>query len=186
MPRRRDETERVGLCSIVRASNASKSSNVVGPFTKSVMCFAFCALTPGVMSIRVSELTRSGRSLATNDRNQAPKGHPHQCVGPRGQLVECVRDVASVTARRGRAIGRGVGVSVTGQVERDHGALQRQCDGVKSVGVLCATVYEDQQGFAVAPGESAQLSKSVNDHEEASHRWHGDVEVPLVEVLVKK
>ena len=60
MPRRSDASERVGLCSIVRCRRSSKLGNDAGPLTKSVIAFAFSAVTPGVMSTRTIERTRSG------------------------------------------------------------------------------------------------------------------------------
>jgi hypothetical protein len=76
MPRRSEETERVGLCAIVRARSSSKFSKVAGPFTKFVMCRALSALTPGVMSMRTNLVTRSGRSLATSREVNPPSDIP--------------------------------------------------------------------------------------------------------------
>ena len=75
---------------------------------------------------------------------------------------------------------------VTRKVECEDRSLQGQRDGVKGVGVLGTAVHEGHLGFALTPGETAQLAKTVDDHVEASHRWNGDVEVPFLEVLVKK
>ena len=60
MPRRSDDSVRVGLCSIVRASSSSKLANVAGPRTKSRIALAFSPVTPGVTSTSTSDRTSSG------------------------------------------------------------------------------------------------------------------------------
>ena len=47
MPRRSDDSERVGLCSIVRARRSSKLAKRCGPLTKSMIAFAFSFVVPG-------------------------------------------------------------------------------------------------------------------------------------------
>jgi len=54
------------------------------------------------------------------------------------------------------------------------------------VGVLSATVHEDHLGLAVTPGEAAELAKSVHDDVKTAHRRYRNVEVPFLEVFVKK
>ena len=60
MPRRNEDSERVGLYSTVRARMSSKLAKVGGPSRKAMMGEAFLSLTPGVTSIRASRGTRSG------------------------------------------------------------------------------------------------------------------------------
>ncbi len=66
IPRRSDDSERVGLNSIVRASRSSKLANDCGPSTKSVTALVFAAFTPGVMSTITSDATRAGWRTASS------------------------------------------------------------------------------------------------------------------------
>jgi len=60
-----------------------------------------------------------------------------------------------------------------------------RADRVVGVGVLRAAVQQRQLGFAVAPTQSAELAKSVDGDEEASHVRHSRLNIPFAHVLVK-
>ncbi len=60
MPRRSDDSVRVGLNSTVRARISEKLGKLSGPLTNAVMADAFSRFTPGVMSTSTTERTRSG------------------------------------------------------------------------------------------------------------------------------
>ncbi len=64
IPRRSDDSVRVGLNSMVRASSSSKLSNDSGPWTKALITEDFSRVTPGVMSTRTAARTRSGWAAA--------------------------------------------------------------------------------------------------------------------------
>ena len=72
------------------------------------------------------------------------------------------------------------------QVEGDEWALQCEGHRVEGVGVLCATVNEYEFGLTLTPAQSTQLTKSVDGDEEALNARNLNVEVPFVDVLVKK
>ena len=85
MPRRSDASERVGLCSIVRARISSKLANVAGPRTKSVIALALSRSTPGVMSTSTSLRTRSERRSARAMAVSPPRDMPTTARGIRRQ-----------------------------------------------------------------------------------------------------
>ena len=60
MPRRSDDSVRVGLYSIVRASRSSKLSKLSGPLMNSAMVDDFRSFTPGVTSTSTTLRTSSG------------------------------------------------------------------------------------------------------------------------------
>ena len=76
MPRRSDDSDRVGLCSMVRASSSSKLSKLAGPLTKFVTGAAFSAFTPGVMSTRTRARTSSGACAARAMDDMPPSDMP--------------------------------------------------------------------------------------------------------------
>ena len=76
MPRRRDDSERPGLCSIVRASRSSKLSKLAGPLMKLVIGAAFSAFTPGVTSTSTSARTSSGAWAASARDDTPPRDMP--------------------------------------------------------------------------------------------------------------
>jgi hypothetical protein len=77
-------------------------------------------------------------------------------------------------------------VSVPREVEGDERSLQGESDGVKGVRVLCAAMNQDKIGFADAPAQAAELTKTVHRDEESLDRRYRDVKVPLLNILVKK
>jgi hypothetical protein len=77
-------------------------------------------------------------------------------------------------------------VTVTREIEGDEGALQSESDRVESVRVLRTTVNQDKLGLADPPAQATQLTKSVDGDEESLDRRGSDMQVPLVNVLVKK
>jgi hypothetical protein len=54
------------------------------------------------------------------------------------------------------------------------------------VGVLRAAVNQNEFGVALTPAQSTQLTESVNGDEETLNAGNFNVEVPFVDVLVKK
>ena len=60
MPRRSDDSVRVGLNSMVRASSSSKLGKVSGPSMKATIAWALSPSTPGVTSTSTSRSTTSG------------------------------------------------------------------------------------------------------------------------------
>ena len=76
MPRRNDDSDRVGLCSIVRARRSSKLSKLAGPLMKLVTGAAFSAFTPGVMSTRTRARTSSGACAARAREDIPPSDMP--------------------------------------------------------------------------------------------------------------
>ena len=76
MPRRSDDSERVGLCSMVRANNSSKLSKLDGPSTKAMIGAAFSAFTPGVMSTSTRDRTSSGAWVASAMDDMPPSDIP--------------------------------------------------------------------------------------------------------------
>jgi hypothetical protein len=60
MPRRSDDSVRVGLYWIVRASRSSKLSKLSGPLMNSAMVDDFFSFTPGVTSTSTTRRTSSG------------------------------------------------------------------------------------------------------------------------------
>jgi len=61
----------------------------------------------------------------------------------------------------------------------------REGHGVEGVGVLRPPVNQDELGLVDSPAQAAELTKTVDRDEKPLHRWHLDVEAPLVNVLVK-
>ena len=76
MPRRNDDSERPGLCSMVRASSSSKLSKLAGPLTKLVIGAAFSAFTPGVTSTSTSARTSWGAWAASASDDMPPSDIP--------------------------------------------------------------------------------------------------------------
>ena len=60
IPRLSEDSERVGLYSIVLANSSSKLSKDSGPLTKSAITLDLSASTPGVTSTSTTARTRSG------------------------------------------------------------------------------------------------------------------------------
>src|SRR5487761_1966078 len=83
-------------------------------------------------------------------------------------------------------IGGCIGVTMARKVQCDEGTLQGERDRVEGMGVLGTTVDHHQLGILVTPGETTQLSKSVDAHEEPPNVRDRYLEVPLCEVLVKQ
>ena len=150
MPRRSEDSERPGLCSMVRASSSSKLSKLAGPLTKLVIGAAFSALTPG------------------RDVDQHEGAHELGRVGGQRDATTCRRATCRrrrarrAPARRRRWPGRAPLLPAEmepsgppsewpwpGQVDGEQRAAQRQRDGVPGVGVLRAAVHQHQLGRAV-------------------------------------
>ena len=81
IPRRSDDSERPGLCSMVRASNSSKLSKLAGPLTKLVMARGLLLVHAGSdvhQHQPVHELGRAG--AAQREGGHAAQRHPHHAV----------------------------------------------------------------------------------------------------------
>ena len=112
MPRRSDDSERVGLCSMVRARSSSKLAKLAGPLTKLVIGAAFSAFTPGVMSTRTRARTSSGACAASamddmppSDMPTTPRASGASSATTAARSGRCCRPRPSPRARRrsGRA-----------------------------------------------------------------------------------
>ena len=102
MPRRSDETERVGLNWTVRSRISSKLAKLSGPLTKLVMAVAFSAVTPGVTSTSTTARTSSGCRSADGQGGQPAERHPDHAAGLGRQRSHRGGDVVRAR-RRGRA-----------------------------------------------------------------------------------
>ena len=99
MPRRNDDSVRVGLNSIVRARISSKSGKLSGPLMNAVMVDAFSRFTPGVMSTSTTDRTSSGCAVGQRDRGDAAERHADDRLGVRRERCDGRRDVARVVLR---------------------------------------------------------------------------------------
>lgn len=81
--------------------------------------------------------------------------------------------------------GRGVGVAVTREVDRDERPLEGQGDGVEGVRVLPPAVHEGEPVRFVAPRQAAELSQSIDGHEESSNDRYASGQPPFSDVLPK-
>jgi hypothetical protein len=77
-------------------------------------------------------------------------------------------------------------VTVTGEIEGEQRSPQSESDRVKGVRVLRPTVNQNQLGLAEAPAKAAELAKTIDRDEKSLDRRDLNIEVPLVDVLVKK
>ncbi len=181
MPRRSELSDRVGLNSIVRASRSSKLGNVAGPRTKSWIALAFSPVTPGVMSTSTSRRTRSGRAAASAIARQTAERHPDDQLRRRREHVDHLGEI------RGVGVGssadtrcRAVGVAVAGQIGRDERPTERQRHGVPGVGVLRATVDQDDLGRLRHPNAASSTDRPSSSPSWRSfdHRRHRRTAAP--------
>ena len=114
MPRRSDDSERVGLNSTVRARISSKSANDSGPFTNAAIAEAFSRFTPGVTSTSTSAPHELGRRAASAIAVRPPSDMPTTARGVGRERADGDRDVgrrcsatAETSPRRRRRSGRG-------------------------------------------------------------------------------
>jgi hypothetical protein len=77
-------------------------------------------------------------------------------------------------------------VTVSGKIEGDERSLQSESNGVEGVRVLRTAMNQDELGLPDTPAQAAELTKTVDRDEESLDRGDRDVEVPLLDVLVKK
>jgi 3-oxoacyl-[acyl-carrier-protein] synthase II len=76
MPRRNEDSERVGLNRTVRSRISSKLANDSGPLTKEVIADAFSRFTPGVTSTSTSRRTRCGDCALSASEVSPPSDMP--------------------------------------------------------------------------------------------------------------
>jgi hypothetical protein len=77
-------------------------------------------------------------------------------------------------------------VTVTGEIESDEWSLQSESNGVEGVSVLRAPMNQSELWLSDAPAQAAQLTKTIDGDEKSLYRRDRDVEVPLVDVFLKK
>ena len=145
MPRRSDASVRVGLCSIVRARISAKLGNVFGPLTKSVIALALVPLTPGVTSTS-DDTSGPAPGRAHRGRSSDPTERHADDPGPSGPAPRMRRrDVGGEDERAERRRPRTGRRSARARGDRrDQRTAERQRDGVPRVGVLGATVEQDE------------------------------------------
>ena len=136
-PRRSDDSDRVGLNSMVRSRISSKDAKLSGPARKAAMSELFSRVTPGVMSMRASFRTRPGWARARAMEVAPPRDIPttSRAAG------------ASTLDDHGHVLGHGPGIEhgivagpvrvpVPGQVDGHQGPVEGQGHRVPGVGVL--------------------------------------------------
>ena len=103
MPRRSDDSVRVGLNSIVRWRISSKDSKRSGPAMKAAIGDAFSRSTPGVTSTSTSFGHALGVAGRVRDRGEAAERHPDEATRVRRELGDRDRE----RARRSRPASSG-------------------------------------------------------------------------------
>ena len=165
MPRRSDDSDRVGLNWAVSSRSSSRLAKLRGPFTKSVMCLDRAPVIPGTTSTRTTVRTSSGASRVSAMVVRPPSDMPTTAAADGCQLTNRGGHVDGVALRTELASGAeagSVGVAVAGQVDGHQRAVEGHGHGVPGVGVLGAPVEEHQLGRAVLPHQSAQPSTGTH------------------------
>jgi hypothetical protein len=120
MPRRSEDSERVGLCCFVRSSNASKSSKDVGTVHEVGDVTGLVGVHAGRDVDEHQRAHQVGALVRDQQRGQAAEGHADERTRGSDELFERARHVNRVTGDRRGRIDRGIGVAVTGKVEGDQ------------------------------------------------------------------
>ena len=154
MPRRKEDSERPGLCSMVRASNSSKLSKLAGPLTKLRHGGGFLRVDARGDVDEHQGSHQVGRLRGQGDGGHAAEGHPDHPAGLGRQTPHDGGQVTPVAARRDRALGPSVGMPVPGQVHGQQGAAQSQGHRVPGVGVLRPPVHQHELGCPVSAPQS--------------------------------
>ena len=163
MPRRSDDSVRVGLNSIVRARMSSKSGEALGPVDErgdGRRLLSVHARRDVDEHDRPDEL---GVGVGQRDGGHAAERHADDRLGVRRQRADRrSRRRSALSCDGERAVASAVGVAVAGKVDRDERAAQRQRHRVPRVRVLRAAVQEHELGIGVAPDERAQVPAGLD------------------------
>ena len=158
MPRRSEDSVRVGLYFTVRSKISVKLGKSGGPSMNSWMCLAFSLVTPGVTSTTTRAGTRWGWRAARALTTSPPSDMPTTRRASGAERPHRLGDVVGHVAGRVGAVVAPGRVTVAGQVDGDGGKSQRQDHRVPGVGVLAGAVHEDHLGRLAPPHEDAQVA----------------------------
>ena len=187
-PRRSEDTERVGLNWTVRSRISSKVANVSGPDRKAAMSDVLSPVTPGVMSTSRSRGPGRGWRVARAMAVAPPRDMPTTARASGRQRAHDPGHVVGHGPRvePGRVRGP-VRVPVAGQVDRQQRPVERQGHGVPRVGVLAASVEQDQFRRGLAPHQRTHPPTGRHLTDSAAHgRWPVEGETRLLGVLVEQ
>ena len=163
MPRRSDASVRVGLCSIVRASRASKLSNDARPVDEGRDRLGLLGRDARRDVDEHDGPHELRRVLGEGQRRQPAERHADDGPGLGRQRADHLGHVGGVAGRRRASrCGPPSEWPWPGQVDGDQRPSEGHGDGVPRVGVLGAAVEEDQLGRAVAPHQRAEPAAGVD------------------------
>ena len=117
MPRRSDDSVRVGLYSIVRASRSSKLSKLSGPLMNSAMVDDFLLVHPGVTSTSTTLRTSSGAWSASAIVVMPPSDMPMTACASGASARIATATSSALACDVDDALAATVGVAVAGEVE---------------------------------------------------------------------
>ena len=155
-PRRREDSDRVGLNWMVRSRISSKVANVSGPDRKAAMSDVLSLVDPRGDVDQQEPADQVGMAGGQDDRRGAAQRHADHRPGVGSEPLDDLGDVVGHGRRvePGRVLGP-VGVAVAGQVDGQQRPAERQGDRVPGVGVLPTAVHEHQLRRGLSPHQGA-------------------------------